>query len=189
MPFKWDSTTVIMDGEPYKRPPKTYRYCLTGNKDAKNPLVVIGLNPSTADEKESDKTMSKVVYFMENKSFDGKTFDGFVMLNLYPLRTPCPEELKRSGIDPKEHKKNLDGIKKHIESINEPTILLAFGTNIVKIAGLVDCFKEIVKECKTYNPKWCCLGITKYGHPAHPLYLSNDLEITKFDVEEYLKTL
>ena len=183
MDFDWNENTVIMDGEPYKRPPKTYRYCLTGNNDAKNPLVVIGLNPSTADNKEPDQTMRKVLsYFKNNKN----EFDGFVMINLYPLRSPCPEELRKSGIEKKIHEKNLESIKKHIESLNEPTILLAFGANIVKIPGLADCFKEIVEEIKSYNPKWRYLDKTKEGHPKHLLYLPSNLKLKEFNIDEYL---
>ncbi|MBO4437903.1 MAG: DUF1643 domain-containing protein [Spirochaetaceae bacterium] len=171
--------TVTMEGDK-----ENYRYCLTGNEDAKNPLIVLGLNPSTANEEKPDPTMKKVVSFMELNDFDG-----FKMLNLYSKRTPYPKKLKSIGINPKEHKKNLESIKKHIELLNEPTILLAFGANIVEIDGLVDCFKEIVKECKAYNPKWRCLDTTKDGHPKHPLYLSKNLRLREFDVDEYLKKL
>ncbi len=168
---------VIMEGD------KTnYRYCLTGNEAAKKPLIVLGLNPSTANEEKPDQTMKKVVSFMESNGFDG-----FMMLNLYSRRTPYPKKLKSIGIDPKEHEKNLESIKRHISSIDQPTILLAFGANIVKINGLVDCFKDIVKECKAYNPKWFCLDTTKDGHPKHPLYLSKNLRLREFDVNEYLK--
>ena len=189
MSFDWNVKTtvpikVLMDGEPYNLNTKTYRYSLKGNAAAINPLIVIGLNPSTADEEKPDQTMKRVVSLMEINGFDG-----FVMLNLYPLRTPYPKKLKSIGIDSEEHKTNLEKIDSCIKYISKPTILLAFGANIAKIKGLANCFKDIVEQCKSYNPDWCCLDKTKDGHPKHPLFLPEDLRLQDFDIDDYLRKL
>ncbi len=194
MPFVWNSNTVTMDGEAYIPAPKTYRYCLTGNKDAKNPLVVIGLNPSIADNSMPDPTMEKLLLYM-NHNKDFEKFDGFLMLNLYPLRTPSPDELKRNGIEDAVHQLNREKIRFHIKQVcgfvNEPSILLSCGVNIVKIKGLVKCFtditEDIVKSCGSYSPKWFCLDTTKDGHPAHILYLKKDLRLKEFNIENYIE--
>jgi hypothetical protein len=56
-----------------------YRYVLASR--CVKPLVVIGVNPSTANEKYPDPTVRKVMGFAELNNYDG-----FVVLNLQPLR-------------------------------------------------------------------------------------------------------
>ena len=47
----------------------------------KNPFIVFGVNPSTADKKNSDRTISKVIRFAKRYKCDG-----WIMLNVYPQR-------------------------------------------------------------------------------------------------------
>ena len=56
-----------------------YRHVLASR--CAKPLVVIGVNPSTADETYPDPTVRKVIGFAKLNNYDG-----FVMLNLQPLR-------------------------------------------------------------------------------------------------------
>ena len=58
----------------------THRYVLA-SKGIK-PLVVIGVNPSTANEHKPDPTIRKVMGFAERNKYDS-----FVMLNLYAQRS------------------------------------------------------------------------------------------------------
>ena len=60
-------------------------------KEGERPLIIIGLNPSTADEHSPDATMRKIMKFIEK--WDERTsyhFDSFIMLNLYPLIETSP---------------------------------------------------------------------------------------------------
>lgn len=148
MSFVWNSETVSMDGDLYDKNKKSYRYCLIGNKNASNPLIVIGLNPSTADNIKPAPTMRRIITFMENNGFDG-----FIMINLYPLRTPSPTELKIMGIDKEKHNKNLYKIKSYIKDFKNPSFLLAFGSKIHYIPELKRCFKDIITVYNAYNPK------------------------------------
>jgi hypothetical protein len=74
------------------RPPKPeYRYALgrLGMKaGAFNPLVVIGMNPSHANELISDATVKNVVAASIELGYTG-----WVMLNLYPERASSPSTL------------------------------------------------------------------------------------------------
>lgn len=54
------------------------------------PLFVIGMNPSHAKESEADKTVNRVIEASEHHGYTG-----WVMLNLYPERSPKPSELSR----------------------------------------------------------------------------------------------
>ena len=65
------------------------RYVL--RKDGDRPLVVVGLNPSTANEAKADATMTRVMGIAERNGFDS-----FIMLNLYPQRTPTRQGLTAS---------------------------------------------------------------------------------------------
>ena len=56
-----------------------WRYTL--GKAGANPLVVIGLNPSTATQEKADTTVAKA-----EKVALQQGYDGFIMLNLYPIR-------------------------------------------------------------------------------------------------------
>lgn len=182
--FIWNKSTVSMDGELYDKneSKNTFRYCLKGNGE--NPLIVIGLNPSTADNEKPDPTMKAVVTFVEKNGFDG-----FLMINLYPLRTPSPAILKQKGFDADIHKKNMQKIDSYLKKINEPTILLAFGAKIEEIKFLKKCLIDIVEVCQKYNPKWMCLKKTNSGHPCHPLYLKRDLPLISFDIFSYIENL
>ena len=92
------------------------RYVL--KKEGKNPLIVLGINPSTADDVLPDRTMTRVCGFAEKMGFDS-----FVMLNVYPLRTPQIEELP-AELNPDLHQKNLSHIVEEISIIENPTILV-----------------------------------------------------------------
>lgn len=52
------------------------------------PLVVIGMNPSHAAELQADRTVNRVIEASEQHGYTG-----WVMLNLYPERSPKPSKL------------------------------------------------------------------------------------------------
>lgn len=54
--------------------------------EGENPLVCVGVNPSTAAPGEPDRTISKVMAFASRNGFDS-----WVMLNLYPQRSTDPK--------------------------------------------------------------------------------------------------
>ncbi len=145
-----------------------------------NPLIVVGINPSMACDKKSDRTISKVMKFAETNNFDG-----FVMINVYPLRSTKPYELPKE-IDNELHKQNLSHIEALFKQFSNATILLAFGNNIDIRAYLRNCLSDIIKISEPYNSSWKHLGkLTAYGNPRHPLYVKiseslNNLDATKF---------
>ena len=149
-----------------------------------NPLIVIGINPSTADDKSSDKTINRVIGFAK-----GNGFDSFIMLNLYPQRTPYPAELHEKR-DNYVTEQNLKCISEILEKYKNSTILAAWSEKIVVRNYLKNCLKEIFKTTEKYNVNWIKLGeFTKTGHPRHPLYASSFLALTNFDIESYIEKL
>ena len=75
-----------MDYKPFQIGDKTNRFALV--QEGQRTLFVIGLNPSTADSLTPDPTMKAVLRIAEYNHFDG-----FIMINLYPLRATEPSDL------------------------------------------------------------------------------------------------
>ena len=79
-------------------------------------LIVIGVNPSTADENKPDPTMQSVLRFLNSSGYDG-----FVMLNLSSERCTWPNDLATS-IDMDMHKRNME-----VVSDTHQIVLLCLG--------------------------------------------------------------
>jgi len=128
------------------------------------PLVVVGINPSTANADKPDRTMSRVMGFAERNGFDS-----FIMLNLYPQRTPHPAELHQTRNEDL-HRRNIEEIKSALNGLDSPSVILAFGDNIGFRSYLRDCLKDIVGVLAPHNPQWLHAGtLTNRGNPRHPL--------------------
>ena len=99
---------------------ETERFVL-GTKGEKT-LIVIGINPSIANEETSDKTISRVVEYTYRFGYDS-----FKMINIYPLRATNFKELPKD-FDEKLHEQNLTEIKKAIQGATG--VLCAWGNHI-----------------------------------------------------------
>ncbi|MFQ8804369.1 MAG: DUF1643 domain-containing protein [Alistipes indistinctus] len=69
-------------------------------------LFVIGLNPSTADESRPDRTVNRIMGFVE-----GGGYDGFAVFNLSAERSTDKWSLAPQ-LDADKHRRNLDAIRK-----------------------------------------------------------------------------
>lgn len=149
--------------------------------DNSNPLIVIGVNPSTADEKNPDATIRRVMGYMQRNCFNG-----FLMLNVYAFRTTNPDCLPRE-CNNLLHKQNLEHIEEVLKSYPNATLLIAFGDTILKRAYLKECFREIVEVALKYNPKWKQIGnSTAKGNPRHPSRGSYQA-LSELDILKYIK--
>ena len=157
-----------------------YRYIL-GTR-GKNPLICIGINPSTAEPDNLDNTLKSV-----ERIAHGNGFDSFIMFNVYAQRATDPDAMERT-CNPQLHKENLEAFR-YVLSISErPAVWAAWGAIIEKRDYLADCVRDMVLAGQEYGASWYCAGaITKKGHPHHPLYLRKDEKLKSFDVEAYLK--
>jgi hypothetical protein len=138
-----------------------YRYALWRIWDKSLPLMlIIGVNPSTADAARDDPTIRKCIEMCR-----GWGYGGFLMGNLYAYRSPKPHVLARVT-DPvgRDNDLYLMRMAKRAE-----TILLAWGNN----AALVkDRRADIVLErlAVAYREKLRMIATTGAGHPTHPLW-------------------
>ncbi len=159
-----------------------YRYIL-GTR-GKNPLICIGINPSTAEPGKLDNTLKSV-----ERIALGNGFDSFIMFNVYAQRATSPDDMEKT-CNEKLHRENLEAFR-YVLSISErPAVWAAWGAIIEKRGYLADCVRDMVKAGQEYGASWYCAGaITKKGHPHHPLYLRKDEKIKPFDVAHYLEAL
>ena len=159
-----------------------HRFAL--EQPGKKALIVIGVNPSTADESKPDPTMQSVLRFV-----NAYGYDGYVMLNLSSERRTMPNDLSTS-IDLNMHRKNMKVVDEMGKKYPRADILLAFGNNIERRMYLQSFFYEIYRRLSP-RKKWLCIGgekcLTKYGHPRHPLYTSPKMGLHKFDIAKYTR--
>ena len=158
-----------------------YRYIL-GTR-GKNPLICIGINPSTAEPDNLDNTLKSV-----ERIALGNGFDSFIMFNVYAQRATDPDAMEKE-CNNALHKENLEAFRYVLSISEKPAVWAAWGAIIEKRAYLADCVRDMVRVGQEYGAKWYCAGaVTKKGHPHHPLYLRKDEKIKAFDIEGYLQS-
>lgn len=162
-----------------------YRYIL-GTK-GKNPLICIGINPSTAAPDDLDNTLKSVSRIASHNGFDS-----WIMFNVYAQRATNPDDMDQR-LNVRLHKENMRAfsyILSGVEKPNRPAVWAAWGTIIEKRPYLKDCVMDMVRIGKQYDAQWLCAGnCSKKGHPHHPLYLKKDEEVKAFPIDTYLEKL
>ena len=156
-----------------------YRYIL-GTRGV-NPLICIGVNPSTARPDALDNTLKSV-----ERIALGNGFDSFLMFNVYAQRATSPDDMEKV-CNPILHRENLEAFRYILSISQKPAVWAAWGAVIEKRRYLPDCVRDLVALGEQFGARWYCAGAeTKKGHPHHPLYLRKDEKLKPFDVTAYL---
>ena len=163
-----------------------YRYIL-GTR-GRNPLICIGVNPSTAAPEDLDNTLKSV-----SRIAAGNGFDSWIMFNVYAQRATRPDDMDRERNE-RLHRENMKAFAYILSRVAangvSPAIWAAWGTIIEKRPYLPDCVREMVALGQRYGGHWLCAGkCSAKGHPHHPLYLRRDEVTRPFAVEDYLTCL
>ncbi len=163
-----------------------YRYIL-GTK-GKNPLICIGINPSTAEPDNLDNTLKSV-----ERIAKGNGFDSFIMFNVYAQRATRPDDMD-TKLNEILHRENMEAFRYILKRVSDggvsPAVWAAWGTIVEKRDYLPYCLREMADLGIEYGAHWVCAGkCSKKGHPHHPLYLRKDEKTVNFDIEEYLNSL
>ena len=159
-----------------------YRYIL-GTR-GKNPLICIGINPSTARPGDLDNTLKSV-----ERIALGNGFDSFIMFNVYAQRATDPDTMEQT-CNSLLHRENLEAFRYVLSISDQPAVWAAWGTIIEKRSYLPACLQDMLAVGREYGAAWYCAGkVSKKGHPHHPLYLRKDEMLRPFDVDAYLQTL
>lgn len=91
--------------------PDMFRYSL-GEK-GKNPLIVFGINPSTAAPEYLDATIKAVKDIVETSN----KYNGYLMLNIYPQRATDPKCMHFAPIV-EAYKKNFEIIEYYLKELS-----------------------------------------------------------------------
>jgi len=144
---------------------KTYRYSLTREWGSGGTVVVVGLNPSTADASIDDPTVRRCIRFA-----GAWGFGRLVIINLFAFRSTDPSRLYH--VDDPIGPMNDRCIRREIGEAD--LVLVAWGNR----GKILDRDKAVL----AWLPNPHCIGVTDQGHPRHPLYVRSDATPTKFVV-------
>ncbi len=154
--------------EPKGSPSEGARFIL-GEVRGEKPLIVVGVNPSTANVRYTDPTLRAVKAIAESRE-TGNGDDGWIVLNLYPQRTPRPQELHcKRCVSDDYIDANIAVITAVLKRFPDAPLLAAWGDAVGERAYLAQCRDAILKVA---GPRqWLCLNKpTRKGNPRHPLY-------------------
>jgi len=147
---------------------RKYRYVLSRIWDETKPTVmIIGLNPSTADETENDPTIIRCIDFAKSWGYGG-----VYMLNLFGFRATKPTDMFKA-----EEPIGQDN-DKYIEEYSKicDKVICAWGND--------GSYKNRTKEILSKIENTYYLKLNQTGEPAHPLYLKGDLIPIKFEIDK-----
>ena len=159
-----------------------YRYIL-GTK-GNNPLICIGINPSTAAPNDLDNTLKSV-----ERIALGNGYDSFIMFNVYAQRATKPDDMDKE-LNEELHSENMKAFRYILSLYKEekPSVWAAWGTIVEMRPYLKDCLRDMLAIGKEFDARWFSSGaISKKGHPHHPLYLRKDSGLDLFDIEGYIE--
>lgn len=146
-------------------PCRTYRYALTRRWDTTWPMAVfIMLNPSTADAFTVDPTIRRCINFARSWHAGGLT-----VVNLFALRSTDPKALY-PHLDPVGA--DNDQVITDVLTAAEPIgpVIVAWGQH----GALHGRDRQAAQLLRRHDITPLCLGLTKHGHPRHPLYVRGD---------------
>jgi hypothetical protein len=147
---------------------RVYRYVLARQWGSGPRVLFVMLNPSTADAGSDDPTLRRCTGFARRHGFAGLT-----VVNLFSLRATDPARLA-------EHP---DPVGPHADEFIEAAAQTAarhivawgaHGTDLTRnrAATVTTALNRFLRQHR--RPPLACLGLSRDGHPRHPLYLSGD---------------
>lgn len=133
-----------------------YRYVLGRRWAAGSPLLWVLANPSTADGLADDPTVRRCAGFSRAHGYGG-----LVLVNLWAWRATHPDELAR--VEDAVGPENDASIAEALASSSGP-VVLGWGVRASRSRT------DVVLDLLGGRPA-SCLGVTRDGHPRHPLYV------------------
>ena len=137
---------------------RTHRLYLWRRWNKEGPWVMfIGLNPSTADERLNDPTVRRCIGFALKWGYGG-----MFMCNVFTLVSTDPKKLNVEIPVVMEASLAMRVIRERCREA-----VAAWGDLITKVRVGEERVERIKQDLSPLH----CLGMTKQGHPRHPLYL------------------
>lgn len=167
--------TLLDEGGIYVSDDERYRYVLWRRWDAVSNgglCAWVMLNPSKADEKEPDATITKCIRFSRQWGHAG-----LVVVNLFGLRATNPKALARSQDPTGPH--NATFQRQVLDYPHVKRIVIAWGT-----FGLVNAADENFMVMNAERELWCLRppdkdALTAEGAPRHPVRLAYASELVR----------
>jgi hypothetical protein len=147
-------------------PCRRYRYTLWRRWDAGKPYCqFVGLNPSTADETHDDPTVRRCIDFAKRWGYGA-----LCMTNLFAFRATDPEVMKAA--------------EEPVGLMNDAWLkdVAARAGVVVAAWGVHGDHLDRARRALPLLGQVRCLGLTKEGHPRHPLYVRADTELVDLRV-------
>lgn len=142
---------------------RIYRYRLWRRWSEGPLLMVVGLNPSTADETQDDPTVRRCIGFAKAWGYAG-----LMMTNAFAFRATNPKVMLAAP--DLAWSENLAIVDREAERVirGDGAVLAAWGNHgSHRIQSR--CLRQRLHLC---GDGVACLGLTKSGEPLHPLYLA-----------------
>lgn len=150
-----------------------YRNFLTRTWGEGAPAVWIMLNPSTADAFDDDPTIRQCIGFTRRLAPEA---GGLTVVNLYSLRATDPAELWTHP-DPVGPAGNYYlGSRAISGALDGRLVIAAWGMHGARHGRGA----QVATELTAAGVKLWCLGVTKDGHPKHPLYLAGETPLVPY---------
>lgn len=155
-----EATAVLSDD-------RVYRYLLTRQWSGDPTATFIMLNPSTADAFASDPTCTRVVRFARREGCGS-----IRVVNLFALRTTDPILLREhpDPVGPENDRFLNEQARAHL-------VVAAWGAG----GTLNGRAREVAQRLAAAGVPLKCLGVTKDGHPKHPLYVRSDAPLIPWE--------
>ncbi len=145
-----------------------HRYWLLRKWDETLPTVVFCmLNPSTADDKKDDPTVSKCITLSTNNGYGT-----VVIVNLYAIRSSNPAAIQAAG----------DAVGQDNDIVitsmcDHRDVVCAWGSRASDPARIRH-VRDIIKTCAS---KTLMIGRNQDNSPSHPLYAQSSAQFIPFD--------
>ena len=156
------------------------RELLSGKKT----IVFIGLNPSKANSSNNDRTRVRIINFCSRWNYKN-----IYIINLFGLISKSPIQLSKSN-DPIGKNNDLITLKS-LEFWREDIycdLWLGWGDKGQlkgrdrKVLKIIKNFSNLKSNENNYSKRVLSLGLSKKGNPRHPLYMSNQSFLRKFEL-------
>jgi hypothetical protein len=145
---------------------RTHRIVLIRRWNLERPkAMVIGLNPSNADEADDDPTIGFVKRVLNHNGY-GTLY----MVNLFTMVTPYPKDLIRPSLCDYDKRECLKTWKE----------FAGISDSIVFAWGNFKCFGRDALAIKTFGDRALCFGKNANGSPRHGMYLKPDTKLKRF---------
>lgn len=158
-------TELLLSGAEFSEPDRIYRYKLWRRWSEGPLLMVVGLNPSTADETQDDPTVRRCIGYAKAWGYAG-----LMMTNAFAFRATNPKVMLFFPEPILAWSQNLAIIERESRLvIRESGAVLAAWGNHGSHRIQSRCLRQRLHLC---GGGVACLGLTKSGEPKHPLYLA-----------------